>query len=341
MIESSETIVAEDADFLSLVAAAEAEMMSAKRRKILVDSPKSVDVPAKRGYEEEGMYIAALRGSKSLLFQKKSATPFGSLQNDGSKAVVKSKEAGFFIDAQSGGGISGNGNACFKCGGSGHWARDCSAIAVGGIDSAVPEKPCHCGSGVCLVLTANTEKNRGRKFYKCPLREENGGCGFFEWCDNSCGSENMTSWRQTYTASPSFPDLACPCGAGSCLVLAAKTGKSIGQQFYRCPANKESSCGFFKWCNSIVAGNLPVNTFKVDKNTNDINASNSGLKSDSSCFRCGHSGHWAKGCPLVSSPSIDVGVRSANSSGTCYKCGQLGHWAADCSSLSLKMQQRL
>ncbi|XP_021727684.1 uncharacterized protein LOC110694825 isoform X2 [Chenopodium quinoa] len=33
------------------------------------------------------------------------------------------------------------------------------------------EKACPCGLGSCLVLTANTERNRGRKFFGCPNRQ--------------------------------------------------------------------------------------------------------------------------------------------------------------------------
>ena len=35
----------------------------------------------------------------------------------------------------------------------------------------VADKQCPCGAGMCEVLTANTEKNNGRQFYKCPLRK--------------------------------------------------------------------------------------------------------------------------------------------------------------------------
>lgn len=35
--------------------------------------------------------------------------------------------------------------------------------------SEQPVLQCICGGGPCTVLTAKTEKNMGRQFYKCPL----------------------------------------------------------------------------------------------------------------------------------------------------------------------------
>lgn len=68
--------------------------------------------------------------------------------------------------------------------------------------------------------------------------QENGGCGFFEWCDQPSVTDTLTTRGPSYSVSSSFPELSCPCGSGTCLVLTAKTGKNIGQQFYRCPSNQ-------------------------------------------------------------------------------------------------------
>lgn len=139
----------EDDDFLNQLAAAEAEALSAKRRKITTATNSSSSVS-----EEEGSYIAALKGSRSLLFQQQFSTIT-------SNTIPKPN--------------GGSAGSCFKCGKSGHWARDCESNANSSSSSsaavAVDEKACPCGLGVCIVLTANTDKNRGRKFYKCPLRE--------------------------------------------------------------------------------------------------------------------------------------------------------------------------
>ncbi|CAL5397523.1 unnamed protein product [Camellia sinensis] len=172
-----------------------------------------------------------------------------------------------------------------------------------------------------------------------PASCENGGCGFFEWCDKNIGTDNTTVRSQTqvsnpsHASNPSIPELSCLCGAGSCLILTAKTGKNIGQQFYRCPANQGSSCGFFKWCHEhTIQGSppVPVITAKIYK-TNETGGNNFGLRSGSSCFKCGMDGHWAKDCPtlLIQKPANQGGTTA--SSHACYKCGNPGHWAKDCS----------
>ncbi|WOL17337.1 hypothetical protein Cni_G26128 [Canna indica] len=169
MIEVTE----EDADFLSLVEAAEAAFIASAPKRQKLSSSADAGRPA----VEEGAYMAALRGSYSPLWQEQQNQLKHGQKNSGDGLRGGSNPSASLSSSMAGG-------ACFKCGLSGHWARDCDGgggrgrgngsvsggASVAGKDSEVPEKACPCGSGTCLVLTSNTAKNPGRKFYRCPLR---------------------------------------------------------------------------------------------------------------------------------------------------------------------------
>lgn len=163
----------EDEDFLAQVAAVESHALSHSKRfkstpasaPTTTSQAYSVNHPKEANKVPEGAYLAALRGFAPQRNNLVSAQ--SRVVSSGSKLKVVTADAGgdqlgFVADG-----------VCFKCGKPGHWARDCDSAKVGeGIQQpSEPEKPCQCGSGVCLVLTANTERNKGRRFYKCPIRQ--------------------------------------------------------------------------------------------------------------------------------------------------------------------------
>ena len=114
-----------------------------------------------------------------------------------------------------------------------------------------PAMSCPCGLGQCTLITAKTERNMGRQFFKCPVRD--GGCNFFKWCDeappagaprapnNSApaygggggyanGQANGFGGNAASDAEAAEPAMACPCGLGQCSVLSAKTERNMGRK---------------------------------------------------------------------------------------------------------------
>nr|GMC91793.1 DNA-binding protein HEXBP-like [Ipomoea batatas] len=359
----------EDDEFLSQVAAAEAAALSSstaasKRRRISTTvTPTSISTSAANSSNitstavqnsnnttvnlREGAYIAALKGSKSLEFQQQ-AKIFSSSsvprQNYNPYSTSYNSNSSFPT--------SDSGNTCFKCGKSGHWARDCDAGPINDEYGSAnfPEKKCPCGLGICIILTANTDKNRGRKFYKCPSRQENGGCDFFEWCDKPSFTYN-TAIQNNSATNFSIAELSCPCGAGPCRVLTAKTGNNIGQQFYRCPSQidlgaKDLEDGLvMSPISSRILFLIPFERgysgesryADLDSNgRSDIDSEVDAKKQES----CG----FFKWCNEITNAAGSTESRKApqfyqstnnmsnksHNSATCFKCGKEGHWAKDC-----------
>ncbi|XBH73136.1 uncharacterized protein [Aegilops tauschii subsp. strangulata] len=338
----------DDEAFLLAAEAAEAAANTYSKRPRLSTSPSPTPAAS------EGSYLSALKGSHSAAWKQQQETLTLAHKRPGGSKVP---------GVSPGGGVQITKGACFKCGDTSHWARECPQslqASVGGVGGGiggggggvgggiggggggyvdaggeVEEKACPCGAGICLVLTSSTPRNPGRKFYRCPTRD-NGGCNFFEWCDApSPGAANARS-STSFQSDASIVNMPCSCGAGTCLILTTKAGVNVGRQFYRCPAQGGSSCGFFKWCDDQqqprTAAPLQGGSSPYQAGATPTNQSMS--KSSSGCFKCGQENHWAKDCPNQSSdPYSDKGGRalsSATSSDGCFKCGKAGHWSRDC-----------
>ncbi|MED6216586.1 DNA topoisomerase 3-alpha [Stylosanthes scabra] len=95
---------------------------------------------------------------------------------------------------------------CMNCQETGHSSNDCPSQRNGrhrGMNQQNGEAAVSCSScGMpCVLRTANTENNRGRKFYSCQSQE----CNFFVWEDslnNGAGGRNFTRASNIPRANP-------------------------------------------------------------------------------------------------------------------------------------------
>ncbi|GAB2275196.1 hypothetical protein Dimus_009958 [Dionaea muscipula] len=332
----------DEVQFISQIEAAEALALSIKRRRFTTLSTEAISAPSPpsnfsvksekpdgQPEVEEGAYMAALKGSKSQLWQKNAL----STSNSSTESFGRSGGGGGGGGGSYGG---GGGDACFKCGKIGHWARDCDSGNYSAAINAPAEKSCPCGIGICSVLTANTERNRGRNFYKCPVREENGGCGFFEWCDKTSATNSFAEGSLKFANS--FVRLVACVSYSFSLVSIERARYNVDQQFSHRPANQGSS----DFAKSSIHQTLGGASSEWMNESNG--KSSSSLRTGSTCFKCNKEGHWARDCQMASSNSSPNSTTSTRgnsfSSGSCYKCGKPGHWARDCPQSQVRQVQK-
>ncbi|KAG6526802.1 DNA-binding protein HEXBP-like [Zingiber officinale] len=245
---------------------------------------------------------------------------------------------------------------CSRCGLGGHRAGDCDARLeeeVGGgsapvitEDGNVPDLACPCGSGKCLVLTSNTAKNPGRKFYSCPLAPNNGGCYFFKWCDQPNPGLAPCQKVSNKYSTPVFKGKSCDLFKWLCdraaqhslTVIDQETSKELSKNMSTRQSNERDNsrcyrCGEEGHWHRDCPNRLPSSSDSSENTTGKPPASTS----SNSCFRCGEDGHWARDCPKkLSSSSTDASVgtgKKSSGSNKCFKCCKLGHWARECPNL--------
>ncbi|XP_059315421.1 DNA topoisomerase 3-alpha [Lycium ferocissimum] len=97
-------------------------------------------------------------------------------------------------------------SSCAYCRQTGHLSSDCPSQASRGraarsqevdLQNGEPSIPCNSCGAPCILRTANTANNRGRKFFSCQSQE----CNFFVWEDNLNGGRVERGNTSASTAS--------------------------------------------------------------------------------------------------------------------------------------------
>lgn len=97
-----------------------------------------------------------------------------------------------------------------------------------------------------MQLTVRKEgPNKGRKFYKCAMGTQNGGCDFFLWTPDAT---TIAPPHHNRTANV----IECNCNQAATLRTVSKDGPNKGRQFYSCAKPMGQNCNFFKWADDVT-----------------------------------------------------------------------------------------
>ncbi|XP_069154022.1 DNA topoisomerase 3-alpha isoform X6 [Solanum lycopersicum] len=95
-------------------------------------------------------------------------------------------------------------SSCAYCRQTGHLSNDCPSQAsrdrtarAQEVDNGESSMPCNSCGAPCILRTANTANNRGRKFFSCQSSE----CNFFVWEDNLSGGRAERANTSASTSS--------------------------------------------------------------------------------------------------------------------------------------------
>lgn len=103
---------------------------------------------------------------------------------------------------------------------------------------------CSCNQNAVLLTVRKDGANKGRKFYKCAVGVQNGGCDFFLWAPDVNATINERRNDETTIVK-------CNCNQTATLRTVSKDGPNKGRQFYSCSKPMGQGCNFFKWADEV------------------------------------------------------------------------------------------
>jgi len=151
---------------------------------------------------------------------------------------------------------------------------------------------CNCGAPAVELTVRKEGNNQGRKFFSCP---NNKACNFFQWADDSQGSNNNRSSynnRSTYNAEVRNSssdnqqvDTRCRCNEPCVQRKVTKQGANTGRMFNTCAKPRDQQCGFFEWVDNPSGSDDSANIHSQQRK-----------RKAPTCTKCGQSGHTRRSC---------------------------------------------
>lgn len=211
-----------------------------------------------------------------------------------------------------------------------------------------PPRGCsRCSAGQMDIKESRTEKNPGRKYYKCS------SCSKFEWCDEVVAAGGGGAGNDTFGSggyggggfggcggygdgygrgSAPTVDLTMDGGPNKCYKC-----QGTGHWARDCP-NPQAGATTAAGCGGggrFAGGDGHGGGYASARGGGGGNNSSS----TSTCYKCQGTGHWARDCPNAPGGGGGTGgygnsrggsAGSGGGKGECFKCGQPGHWASQC-----------